>query len=70
MRKTISISLGIETLGLIDLVKEADQSQSDFISKAIREYVKNELNRRDREIIDANAKELNSEALDALEYQQ
>lgn len=70
MRKTISISLSIETLELIDLVREGDQSQSDFISKAIRSYLKNELHLRDLKIINTNTDELNSEALDALEYQK
>mgnify|MGYP001792773694 CR=1 FL=1 len=70
MKKTISISLDAEISELMDLVIGADQSQSDFISKAIRSYVKNELHLRDLKIINANTDELNAEALDALEYQK
>ncbi len=70
MKKTISISLDAEISELMDLVIGADQSQSDFISKAIRSYVKKELHLRDLKIINANTDELNAEALDALEYQK
>jgi len=47
---------------------------SDVIETALRDYVaketRQELNRRDIEIINANADKLNEEALDVLEYQQ
>lgn len=62
-----------------DLLEEAHQMSkdvkiSDVIETALRDYVakesRKELNRRDIEIINANADKLNEEALDTLEYQQ
>ena len=51
-----------------------DSEISDVIETALRDYVakesRQELNRRDIEIINANADKLNEEALDVLEYQQ
>lgn len=51
-----------------------DAEISDVIETALRDYVaketRKELNRRDIEIINANAEKLNEEALDTLEYQQ
>ncbi len=62
-----------------DLLEQAihisdDALISDVIETALRDYVAKEsphkLNLRDIEIINANADELNAEALDTLEYQQ
>ncbi len=62
-----------------DLLEQAnkvnkDAKISDVIETALRDYVaketRQELNRRDIEIINANADKLNEEALDVLEYQQ
>ena len=62
-----------------DLLEQADRMRkdkqiSDVIENALRDYVAKEmpreLNRRDIEIINANAEKLNEEALDVLEYQQ
>ena len=62
-----------------DLFEQADRMRkneqiSDVIEMALRDYVAKEmpreLNRRDIEIINANAEKLNEEALDVLEYQQ
>lgn len=62
-----------------DLLEQANQMNknsqiSDVIETALRDYVAREthqeLNRRDIEIINANAEKLNEEALDVLEYQQ
>lgn len=62
-----------------DLLEQANQINedaeiSDVIETALRDYVakesRRELNRRDIEIINANADKLNEEALDTLEYQQ
>lgn len=62
-----------------DLFDKANQMKkdaeiSDVIEIALRDYVakenRKELNRRDIEIINANADKLNEEALDTLEYQQ
>ncbi len=61
-----------------DLLEEADQMNknsqiSDVIETALRDYVaketRQELNRRDIEIINANAEMLNKQALETLEYQ-
>lgn len=71
----------IETLVSLpkDLLEKANQMSkdaeiSDVIETALRDYVTKgipkELNRRDIDIINANAEELNEEALDTLEYQQ
>ncbi|CAN5231954.1 hypothetical protein BH10ACI1_BH10ACI1_04740 [soil metagenome] len=62
-----------------DLFEQANKMSknariSDVIETALRDYVAKEnpkeLNRRDIEIINANADKLNEEALDVLEYQQ
>lgn len=62
-----------------DLLEQANKLNktekiSDVIESALRDYVAKEthkeLNRRDIEIINANAEKLNEEALDTLEYQQ
>lgn len=62
-----------------DLFDKANQMKkdaeiSDVIEIALRDYVakgdRKELNRRDIEILNANADKLNEEALDTLEYQQ
>ena len=62
-----------------DLLEQANKVNknveiSDVIELALRDYVakesRQELNRRDIEIINANADKLNEEALDVLEYQQ
>ena len=51
-----------------------DEKISDVIETALRDYVAKEtpqeLNRREIEIINANAEKLNAEASDVLEYQQ
>ena len=51
-----------------------DEQISDVIETALRDYMEKEkpreLNRRDIEIINANAEKLNEEALDVLEYQK
>ena len=62
-----------------DLLEQANQMNkneqiSDVIETALREFVKRrartERDRRELEIINANADKLNEEALDVLEYQQ
>ncbi len=61
-----------------DLLEQANQMNknsqiSDVIETALRDYVaketRQELNRRDIEIINANAEMLNKQALETLEYQ-
>ena len=62
-----------------DLLEQANQMDkneqiSDVIETALREFVtrkaRAERDRRELEIINANADKLNEEALDVLEYQQ
>ena len=62
-----------------DLLEQAhqinkDEPISDVIETALREFVKikvrAERDKRELEIINANAEKLNEEALDVLEYQQ
>ncbi len=61
-----------------DLFEQADRMRkdeqiSDVVETALRDYVAKkkprELNRRDIEIINANAEMLNKQALETLEYQ-
>jgi hypothetical protein len=51
-----------------------DEQISDVIETALREFVKGkvraERDKRELELINANADKLNEEALDVLEYQQ
>ncbi len=67
------VSLPKDLLEQANKVKK-DVQISDVIETALRDYVaketRQELNRRDIEIINANADKLNEEALDVLEYQQ
>ncbi len=67
------VSLPKDLLEQANKVKK-DVQISDVIETALRDYVaketRQELNRRDIEIINANADKLNEEALDTLEYQQ
>jgi metal-responsive CopG/Arc/MetJ family transcriptional regulator len=62
-----------------DLFEQADRMRrdeqiSDVIETALREFVKGkvraERDKRELELINANADKLNEEALDVLEYQQ
>ena len=67
------VSLPKDLLEQANKVKK-DVQISDVIETALRDYVakktRQELNRRDIEIINANADKLNEGALDVLEYQQ
>ena len=61
---------------LLDQANQMDKNEqiSDVIETALREFVKRktraERDKRELEIINANADKLNEEALDVLEYQQ
>ncbi len=72
-RVETTVSLPKDLLEQASKVKK-DEQISDIIETALRDYVaketRQELNRRDIEIINANADKLNEEALDVLEYQQ
>ena len=72
--RKISVTLPQDLLKSVDEIVGKKRKRSKIIEKALREYVakenRKELNRRDIEIINANADKLNEEALDTLEYQQ
>jgi metal-responsive CopG/Arc/MetJ family transcriptional regulator len=72
-RVETTVSLPKDLLEQANLINK-DVQISDVIETALRDYVAKEkpqeLNRRDIEIINANADKLNEEALDTLEYQQ
>ena len=70
MKVKTSISLPADLLASIDRV---DASRSAFVERASRAYLaripKSRRDARDARIINANARRLNREALDVLEYQ-
>ncbi len=72
--KKISVTLPQDLLNSLDEIVGKTRKRSKIIEKALRDFVakekRGELNRRDIEIINANAEKLNEEALDTLEYQQ
>lgn len=74
MRVRTSVTLPKELLIEIDALAEKRHKRSAIVESALRDYVakesRQELNRRDIEIINANADKLNEEAMDTLEYQQ
>lgn len=72
MRIKTSVSLSKEILNQVS-VYATDGERSEFIEKALREYIKY-LERNERNVLDLNninaaANYLNSEAKDVLEYQ-
>ncbi len=73
LAKKISVTLPPDLLASVDKLVKSHQ-RSKLIETALRDYIAKEtpkvLNKRDIEIINANAEKLNEEALDTLEYQQ
>jgi Arc/MetJ-type ribon-helix-helix transcriptional regulator len=73
MRKKISITLSPEVLAEIDRQVGTQRSRSAFIEGALREdfkeKVRQAINQRDLELINANADYLNRKALDVLRCQ-
>jgi len=73
MRVKTSISISPEALRIVDRLAGKHGNRSQVIEAAIREYarqrVRSERDRRDVEILEANAEYYQREALDALEYQ-
>lgn len=73
MRVKTSITISEETLRTIDEHSGERVSRSEFIEKAIQAYlsqlIKNARDARDLALINGNAKALNEEAEDVLEYQ-
>lgn len=73
MKTKTSITLSSDLLEEIDRNAGSKASRSAFIEGIVREYfkerVREAINRRDAELINANIDYLNSEALDVLRYQ-
>lgn len=73
MKTKTSISLSSDLLEEIDRTAGSKASRSAFIEAVMREYLKEKvreaINQRDMELINANADYLSSEALDVLRYQ-
>jgi metal-responsive CopG/Arc/MetJ family transcriptional regulator len=73
MKVKTSITLSSELLHLIDQRQAEFKSRSEFLERAAREMLaqlaRTEAERRDLEIINRRAKELNVEAEDVLAYQ-
>jgi metal-responsive CopG/Arc/MetJ family transcriptional regulator len=73
MKLKTSITLSSDLLEEIDRNAGSKASRSAFIEVVMREYLKEKvreaINRRDMELINANIDYLNREALDVLRYQ-
>jgi metal-responsive CopG/Arc/MetJ family transcriptional regulator len=73
MKLKTSITLSSDLLEEIDRNAGSKASRSAFIEAVLREYLKEKvreaINRRDVELINANADYLNAEAMDVLRYQ-
>lgn len=73
MKKTISITIPTEVLAEIDRLIGASSSRSAFFEKVLRDHLRETerqaIQRRDMELINANADYLNREAEDVLRYQ-
>jgi metal-responsive CopG/Arc/MetJ family transcriptional regulator len=73
MKQKISITLSSDVLAEIDRCAGSTASRSAFIEGIVREYFKEKvrqaINQRDMEIINANADYLNGEMEDVLRYQ-
>ena len=73
MKSKTSITLSATLLEEIDRIVGEDESRSDLIEKAVRNYIQNlarlERDRRDLTILNRSAKKINHEAVDVLRYQ-
>jgi metal-responsive CopG/Arc/MetJ family transcriptional regulator len=73
MKVKTSITLSREVLGLIDERHAEFRSRSEFLERAAKAFLvqlaRTEAERRDLEIINQHADELNAEAEDVLAYQ-
>jgi metal-responsive CopG/Arc/MetJ family transcriptional regulator len=72
MKQKTSITLSSDILNEVDRSSGSKSSRSAFIEMVLREYFKEKvreaINQRDLELINANADYLNGEALDVLRY--
>ena len=73
MKSKTSITLSTALLEELDRVIGENGNRSDFIEKAVHEYIRKlaqaERDRRDLEILNRSAKRINREAADVLRYQ-
>lgn len=73
MKSKTSITLSKDLLEDLDRVMGDSRNRSRIIEAAVREYINRHMrearDRRDLELINANAVSLNKEAKDALSYQ-
>ena len=73
MKEKTSITLSSDLLAEVDQTAGSRGSRSAFIEAILREYfkerVRQAINQRDLELINANADALNREAMDVLSYQ-
>jgi metal-responsive CopG/Arc/MetJ family transcriptional regulator len=73
MKQKTSITLSSDILAEVDRSSGLEASRSAFIENVLRQYFKEKvreaINRRDVELINANADYLNAEAMDVLRYQ-
>jgi metal-responsive CopG/Arc/MetJ family transcriptional regulator len=74
MKIKTSVTLSDELLLEIDRLGKDYKNRSDFVEKALRDYVKKiqseQQNRCDIEIINIHSERLNSETDDSLSYQE
>jgi metal-responsive CopG/Arc/MetJ family transcriptional regulator len=73
MKVKTSVTLSDDLLKTIDEQSGPQKNRSDFIEKALRNYIaqmiRDKQNARDFEIINRRADQLNQEAADVLSYQ-
>ena len=73
MKQKTSITLSASLLKELDRIAGEDNSRSELIENAVREYicriVRAERDQRDLEILNRSAKRMQREAKDALRYQ-
>ncbi len=74
MRVRTSVTLPKELLVKVDALAGKKYKRSAIVESALRDFVqketRTECDKRELEIINANADKMNEEALDVLEYQQ
>lgn len=73
MKVKTSLSLSEDLIRLIDELYGSNQNRSEFIEKAVRDYIERKLqrekDRKDLSILNKKADKLNKEAVDVLLYQ-
>jgi metal-responsive CopG/Arc/MetJ family transcriptional regulator len=73
MKVKTSITLTDEILQAVDRMSKPKKTRSEFIETAVKRFIaeveREEIDRRDLEIINKKVKKLNKEASDVLSYQ-